>query len=123
MITAERLREIAETVFDDPDEMSSALNQLAAAVLEMRTKPASAPANKPYVAGARMAGKPIPLNCRQETCSRCHEGVVIFKSKRTGSDYLCDTVMGEYQNIRQMLTAPNWLHKCDGGIGPIGRRR
>lgn len=118
MITDERLREIAETVFDDPDTMSTAINELAVVALELRTAAVNiyeSQRAQPTHQTGRSQGKPIPPDCRQDTCSRCHEGVVVFRSKRTGNDYLCDAVMGEFNNIRQMLTAPNWLHKCDQG--------
>jgi hypothetical protein len=117
----ERLREIAETVFEDPEEMGRALNDLAAAVLGLRFQAASdagGPAKwVPTVNGrpiqTRMGGKPIPEECRTETCERCGAGVVIFRSRKPPyRDYKCDSEMGEHEGRRQMLTAANWLHQC-----------
>lgn len=119
MITDERLREIAETVFEDPDDMNKAINELAAGMLEMRKvqqvaapKPVTPPAdpNTP-----RMKGRALAPGQRVTQCNKCYSDVVTFKSRRTGKDYLCDAEMGYVGNVRQMVTAPTWFHNCAGG--------
>lgn len=117
-ITIERLKEIAETDFDDVDVMANAVRDLAVGLAQVMTAPvqtASAPpAQQSTQPSRRKVGKPIPPECRQTTCRRCGDDVVVFKSKSSGNPYLCDMELGEYQNKRQFLTASNWLHKCGG---------
>ena len=115
LISVDRLKEIAETAFDDVEDQSRAVNDLAVAVLQvmqMASQPAAAPQQP--AAGGRKPGRPIPPECRTTTCKRCGDDVVVFMSKNTGNPYLCDMVMGEYGKKRQFLTASNWLHKCGG---------
>lgn len=114
-ITIERLKEIAETDYEDVEVLIMAVREMAlglAQVMESGSKPAPLAQQQP--SGGRLAGKPIPPELKRTTCRTCHEDVVVFVSKRTLKPYLCDIEMGDYQNKRQQLTGVNWLHKCGG---------
>ncbi|MDW5266930.1 MULTISPECIES: hypothetical protein [Acidobacteriaceae] len=92
-ITIERLKEIAETEYEDVDPLIMAVREIAlglAQVMESGSKPASAPPAQQQSSGGRVMGKPIPPDLKRTTCRSCHEDVVVFISKRTQKPYLCD---------------------------------
>jgi len=114
VITNDRLRGIAETAFDDFEDLCCAVRELALAVYERSMHD---PEYKPFSTrpGAqrnpkRMSGKPLG-DMISFQCRACHKDVVAFQSK-TGKPYICDVEMGEYKNVRTALSAPNWFHKC-----------
>jgi hypothetical protein len=115
-ITIERLKEIAETEFEDVEVLISAVREMAMGlvqVMETASRPAAAPERlKPI---GRPPGKPIPSGVACTTCSRCGDGIAMFVSKKTGKPYKCDTTMGEHQNKRQLLSHQTWFHECGGG--------
>jgi hypothetical protein len=112
-VTIERLKEIAETEYEDVDVLIMAVREIAMGLAQVMVAPAaSAPPAQPPA--GRVMGKPIPPELKRTTCRTCHDDVVVFISKRTQKPYLCDIEMGDYQNKRQQLSGSNWLHKCGG---------
>lgn len=117
-ISIERLKEIAETEFEDVDELLKVVRELAIGLVQVMETKAPSAEMKPAKNFGRMPGKPIPKGIACTTCSRCGEGIAMFISKKNDKAYKCDTELGDYQNKRQLLSAPNWFHKCE----PTGMR-
>lgn len=114
----ERLKEIAETDFDDVELMAKAVRDTAQAIIEMRERPTAAnmeAKKRAQMPAGRVAGKPVESGAKTTICKHCHADVVVFISRRTNKPYLCDMELGEYQNQRTMLTGSNWLHQCREG--------
>lgn len=121
LVSVDRLKEIAETDFEDVEDQAKAVRDLAVAVLQVMHKAQQQPAPPPQrtapqqqSSGGRVKGKPIPPELRRTTCKQCHDDVVVFIS-RMGKPYLCDIELSVYENKRQQLSGVNWLHKCGGG--------